>query len=147
MLRLVDVFFLKIAVLVFFVVMLFVFVDDVRNEVCFNEVCFDVRVADDGAERARGLMMKEFLPSKSGMLFVFDDARNHSFWMKNTYISLDMIWIDEGLGVVDIKTVEPCNSAKCEVFYASGDSKFVLEIGGGLSSVYGISVGDSVRIS
>ena len=152
MLRLADLFFLRVGILLFFVLFLFLFAfNDVElgfdDSVCFENVCFNVRVAESGAERARGLMYEDFLPEKYGMLFVFEDVGNHSFWMKNTYITLDMIWIDEDFRVVDIKTVEPCVSYRCESFFASSDSKFVLEIGGGLSSVYGISVGDIVSIN
>jgi len=152
MLRLADLFFLKLGIVLVFGIVLFVFISEdvkvnVPDNVCFDNVCFDVRVADNGPERARGLMYEEFLPDEYGMLFVFEEVGNHSFWMKNTYISLDMIWIDEELRVVGIETAEPCRSVRCESFSASRDSKFVLEIGAGLSSVYGISVGDVVSIN
>jgi uncharacterized protein len=152
MLRLADLFFLRVGIVFVFMFVLFVFVPEgvglnFFDDVCFDSVCFDVRIADNGVERSRGLMYEKFLPEMTGMLFVFDNVGNHSFWMKNTYIPLDIVWIDEGLKVVSIKTVDPCNSERCEVFYGSRDSKFVLEIGAGLSSVYGISVGDDVSIN
>jgi len=150
--HLVNLILLKVSIIFFFVFFFYFFLfENVQLEssdnVCFGDICFDVRVSDSDSERAKGLMYEEFLSEKHGVLFVFEDVGNHSFWMKNTYIVLDIIWIDEDFRVVDIKTVEPCFSSRCGFFSASSKSKFVLEIGGGLSSVYGISVGDYVSIN
>jgi len=66
-----------------------------------------VEVADDGAERAKGLMLRESLPEDQGMLFVFEDESEHGFWMKDTLIPLS-IAIVEGEGkVIDIQDMEP----------------------------------------
>ena len=66
-----------------------------------------VEVADDAAERNKGLMLRESLPDDQGMLFVFEDESQHGFWMKDTLIPLSIAFI-EGEGVViDIQDMEP----------------------------------------
>jgi uncharacterized membrane protein (UPF0127 family) len=66
-----------------------------------------VEVADDAAERSKGLMLRDSLPEDQGMLFVFEDESQHGFWMKDTLIPLSIAFI-EGEGVViDIQDMEP----------------------------------------
>src|SRR5688572_12246217 len=73
-----------------------------------------VEMATDDATRAQGLMYREHLPAGRGMLFVFPGNDVYSFWMKNTLIPLDMIWIDEGRKVVHVKRdVQPCRADPC----------------------------------
>ena len=119
--------------------------DGVKDIVCFNSVCFDVDVADSSIKKSKGLMGVRYLDEGDGMLFVYDDEGNYSFWMKNTLIPLDMIWIDENLEVVDIKSVFPCEVEECESYSSLGVARYVLEINFGLSEKYNISVGDEVR--
>ena len=64
-----------------------------RRPVCIRGVCFDAEVAVTAAERSRGLMYREVLAGDRGMLFVFPEEGPHSFWMKNTRIELDIIFI------------------------------------------------------
>src|SRR3989338_3158581 len=73
----------------------------------------NVEIADDAKERATGLMFREFLGDDSGMLFVFDDENARNFWMKNTLIPLDIIFISKGFEIVDIKYAEPCKEDPC----------------------------------
>jgi uncharacterized protein len=73
-----------------------------------------VEIADTEAARARGLMFRKTLASDHGMLLLFEERGVHSFWMKNTLISLDILWLDSRGGIVSIAhavppcTVEPC---------------------------------------
>lgn len=106
-------------------------------------VTFDVAVADDFQERARGLMFVKEMPDSQGMLFIYGVTRPVSFWMKNTYIPLDMIFIDRR-GVV--KKVHE-NAVPHDVKAISSDVpiRSVLEINGGLSARMGIVPGTPVR--
>ncbi len=83
------------------------------------------------------------------MLFVFPDLWTQSFWMKNTLIPLDMIWIgkfDWQNRVVDIQTAKPCTTAKCEIYEPAWTSLFVLEINAWLAQKYWIKIGDVVDL-
>ena len=60
-----------------------------------GELAFKVEIADDTAERSMGLMFRDYLPKDQGMLFVFEQTRDVGFWMKNTKLPLDLIFIGE----------------------------------------------------
>src|SRR3989338_1279150 len=110
-------------------------------QVCFEDTCFNVEIVDTSAEREIGLMNRAELDSDSGMLFIFESEGNYPFWMKNTLIPLDMIWIDKNNSIVDIETALPCEADPCPVISPSGDALYVLEINAGLSSQKGIITG------
>lgn len=104
---------------------------------------FAVEVADDNAERARGLMFRERMPMSSGMLFVYEEPRAASFWMKNTLIPLDMIFAD-ARGVVT--RVHSMAIPGDETAIDGGDGvQFTLEINGGLAERMGIVPGAELR--
>ena len=107
--------------------------------VTFDNVSFDVEIAQTSEERAKGLMFRESMPENYGMLFVFDDDVPRSFWMKNTLIPLDMIFIDGNMTVVDVKNAVPCKEDPCSTYSAHG--KYVLEINAGLAEKYGVKAG------
>ena len=65
-----------------------------QEKVCFQDNCFNVELVATPGERAKGLMFRRSLGYKQGMLFVFEDESIHSFWMKNTFIPLDIIWLN-----------------------------------------------------
>lgn len=94
---------------------------------------FCVEFALDDKSRARGLMYRNALPEKEGMLFVFEDESIQSFWMKNTLIPLDMLFFDKDGNLVDYKgNVQPCKTEACESYVSSGKAKYVLEINPGI---------------
>ncbi|VVB80979.1 putative ACR [uncultured archaeon] len=107
--------------------------------VTFDNVSFSVEVAQTQQEKARGLMFRESMPDNHGMLFVFDKSGPLSFWMKNTLIPLDMVFIDGNMTVVDVKTAVPCKADPCASYKSSG--MYVLEINAGLAEKYGIKNG------
>ena len=82
-------------------------------------------------------MHRESLDEKSGMLFVFPEDGRYGFWMKNTLIPLDIIWIDNDQRVVDIQTAQPCTAEPCPSYTPSGDARYVLEINANVSEQYG----------
>ncbi len=86
-----------------------------------------VEIARTPGERQKGLMFRESLCHDCGMLFVLDAEDFHSFWMKNTVIPLDMIFIDSGLDVVDILHAVPCEEEPCELYTPGEKALYVLE--------------------
>jgi uncharacterized membrane protein (UPF0127 family) len=102
----------------------------------------DIEIADNDYEREKGLMYRHSLPDSAGMLFIFDRPKVLSFWMRNTYIPLDIIFADEDKQIVKIqKNAEP-------LFYGLISShktaKYVVEVNGGFSDRFGIVVGDHI---
>ncbi|HUF42954.1 MAG TPA: DUF192 domain-containing protein [Verrucomicrobiae bacterium] len=108
-----------------------------------RRVSFEVEVADTPAKRERGLQFRRELAENRGMMFIFPDESQQSFWMKNTPIPLDMIFIDGRFRIVGI--VEQTKPFSLEARGVAAPSRYVLEINGGLSKRHGIQVGDSVR--
>ncbi len=101
-----------------------------------------VGVARTEAERERGLMYVNYLPADDGMLFIFDVDSVLSFWMKNTLIPLDMIFIGEDRAVVGIvANAEPLTLTA----RTAGPCRYVLEVNGGWAAEHGVGAGTQVR--
>jgi len=105
-----------------------------------------VEIADEDLERRKGLMFRESLLENEGMIFVYDKSQKLTFWMKNTLIPLDMIWIDENSVVQHIEYAVPCETEICDIYGWDGFSKYLLEVNGGFTEKYDINVGDKVLI-
>lgn len=106
-------------------------------------VRFQVEIADDDRERQNGLMYRKSLAPDRGMLFDFGQAGPRSFWMKNTYIPLDIIYIGaDGIIVSIAAMTEPRSEAPVP---SHGAALGVLEIAGGRAGELGIRPGDRVR--
>lgn len=118
------------------------------NMVCFGNHCFLAELAESRAERERGLMFRKSLDSDKGMLFVFEEEEEYPFWMKNTLIPLDMIWINENKEVVFVsKNVQPCEGENhCLSINPNKKAKYVLEINAGSVKEAGIEIGDKVDL-
>ena len=117
------------------------------NQVCFGSNCFYVTLAKTNAEKERGLMFIEYLDEGNGMFFIFDKDGNHPFWMKNTLIPLDIIWINNDGKVVFIsENSQPCKENFCSPIYPNANAKYVLEINAGISKKIGIKIGDKADI-
>lgn len=109
----------------------------------FGAARFHVEIADDSAERAKGLMFREAMASSAGMLFVYEHPQPAAFWMKNTLIPLDMIFAD-AQGVV--RHVHSNAVPGDETAIPGGDAvQYVLEINGGLAQRLGITPGAQMR--
>lgn len=109
-----------------------------------NKQSWQVEIADTDELRQRGLMFRENLDENKGMLFFFDHVGTHSFWMKNTLIPLDLIWISEDKKVVDIQTLQPCKKDPCPSYTPANNSKYVLEVG---AEKFRGNLGDLVEIN
>ena len=118
-----------------------------QNRACFKNHCFYIELAVTPEERSKGLMFRENLDFESGMLFIFKKEEKHSFWMKNTLIPLDIIWINKNKKVVFISEgVQPCKEYFCSIIEPIENAKYVLEINGGISEKIGLAVGDKINI-
>lgn len=108
-----------------------------------GESSFAVEIADTDAERALGLMHRDAMPRFSGMLFVFDAPQRAVFWMENTLIPLDMLFLDD-TGVV--QTVHQ-NAIPLDRTGIDGglNVRYVLEINGGMAQMLGLDVGAELR--
>jgi uncharacterized membrane protein (UPF0127 family) len=103
---------------------------------------FSIEVADDNDERSRGLMFRRDLPERRGMLFVFETTRRVAFWMKNTPLPLDLIFVGEDGHVLAIMQGEPFSEAPIA---PAGQVRFVLEVHEGKAAELGIRAGDRLR--
>ncbi|PTX42070.1 hypothetical protein C8P64_2484 [Christiangramia gaetbulicola] len=102
----------------------------------------DIELAESDYEHQTGLMYRESMEDDQGMLFVYDDARVRSFYMKNTYIPLDIIYYAADSTLVSIqKNATPRDETSLP---SEGPTKFVLEINGGLSDAWGVEQGDKI---
>lgn len=117
------------------------------EKVCFQDYCFFVNIANSQEERAQGLMFIKKLKQNRGMLFTFEKDGDYEFWMKNTFIPLDIIWLDKDGNVISIaKSVEPCKADPCEKFKSGAPARFVLEINAGMAEKLGIAPGEKISL-
>lgn len=110
-----------------------------------GKVEFIVDVADTPAAREHGFMGRNKLSENHGMLFVFDTSGRHIFWMKNTFISLDLIFFDENFLVVGI--IENAQPLSLERLDVGVNSRYVLEVKAGMAKKSGIHVGATARLT
>jgi uncharacterized membrane protein (UPF0127 family) len=98
-----------------------------------------VELARNDAQRARGLMFRRELPRDQGMLFIFEETSEHPFWMHNTLIPLDLIFLGDDRKVVGVvANAEPQTDTQRTVPQAS---RYVVEVNGGEAAAHGIGTG------
>lgn len=108
-----------------------------------------VELATDDETRAQGLMYRDRVRPGTGMLFLFAQSGVYPFWMKNTLVPLDMIWIDEAQKIVDIAhDVPPCKAEPCPSYPAEGlrPARYVLEVAAGVAKQHGLAPGAQLRL-
>lgn len=121
--------------------------DDEFIEVTFedsNEV-FILEVAQSIEKQRQGLMFVEEMPINEGMIFVYENEQNLTFWMKNTLISLDIIFLDESYKILNIHQNTKTNQTT-ERYSSSGKAKYVIELNAGLTNDLNLQTNDSVLI-
>ena len=107
-----------------------------------------VEVAATDELRAQGLMYRDRLRDGYGMIFLFNRSDVYPFWMKNTLIPLDIIWIDEKRRVAHVKfNVPPCPGDPCPNFDPGVPARYVLEVAGGVAQKHGLKPGDQLTFS
>ena len=108
---------------------------------------YSLEIARTPDEQARGLMFRESLPERFGMLFPFPDEGIHGFWMKNTMIPLDILWLDAAGKVLFVSAgTPPCKSDPCPSYGPNAPAAAVLEIAAGRARQEKISVGSVLKI-
>jgi uncharacterized membrane protein (UPF0127 family) len=106
-----------------------------------------VEIVANDELRAQGLMYRESVPPGTGMLFVYRQSGQYGFWMKNTYIPLDMIWMDETGRVVALhEDVPPCRADPCPGYNPGATSRYILELGAGQAKAHGVKVGSKLQL-
>ena len=106
----------------------------------------DLELAVTAEEISNGLMFRPSLPANRGMLFLFEQPRRPSFWMKNMLIPLDLVFLDGAGVVVDvIADVQPCAADPCPNYPPSSPAQAVLEINAGSAAVHGIEIGTTLQ--
>ena len=109
---------------------------------------YSVELALTPEDQAQGLMFRESLPERHGMLFVFPETAPHHFWMKNTMIPLDMIWLDASGKVLFVSAdTPPCKADPCPTYGPDGPAQSVLEIAGGKAKAEGVAVGATLGLT
>lgn len=105
-------------------------------------------IADTPERVARGFMHRPKVRDGEGMIFVFPQADLHSFWMKNTLVPLDIIWMDDDATVIHIEaSVPPCRDDPCPGYGPPRIARYVLEVRAGTAAREGLKLGDRLRIS
>lgn len=105
----------------------------------------DIEVADNDQRRARGLMYRASMPEYAGMFFVHDVEDIQSFWMKNTYLSLDMIFVNQQKEIVTIHAgTEPLKEWN---YTSTAPALYVVEVNGGYCAKHNVKVGDKITYS
>ena len=107
-----------------------------------GEKQFQVEIADDATERGRGLMFRPDMPDDRGMLFVFETSRPVGFWMRNTPMPLDLVFITTNGTVAGVQPGEPFSEA---VISVPQPVQFVLELKRGTAAAVGLKTGDTIR--
>lgn len=107
-------------------------------DITIGDKKYKVEIADTPEKQEKGLMGRESLPKDQGMLFIYDEPQDLSYWMKDTLISLDIIFIDDDMEVVSVKQGQPMS----EEPITENDVQYVLEV----NSNSGIEEGDQLVI-
>lgn len=111
--------------------------------VIFGADTVRAEVAATPQERERGLQFREDLPQGSGMLFVFEEAEPRAFWMEDTFIPLDIAYMDQRMRIVDIQQMEPETD---RLYESAAPAMFALEVPQGWFEAQGVGVGDEAEI-
>jgi len=124
-------------------------ISDVKTEkVCYNENCFYVEVVEKNEDMELGLMFRKYLEPDRGMLFVFSNEGKYSFWMKNTLIPLDIIWLDANHEAVSIaKDAQPCKDNVCKTIAPNQKANYVLELNAGTADKINLKIGDKLNFN
>lgn len=121
---------------------------DKQPKVCFQSTCLRVELAQLPSELERGLQYRDSMAKDAGMLFIFPQSVEAAFWMKNTLIPLDMIWLGQDKRVIYIeKNAAPCLQAECPTYGPKEAALYVLEANAGFADALDIKIGDVATFS
>jgi uncharacterized membrane protein (UPF0127 family) len=119
-----------------------------RGRVVFpDRTVVNVEIADTEPVRERGLMFRQQLAPNEGMIFVFPGPGFYPFWMKNTLIPLDMLWVDSDGRIVSIaRSVPPCRADPCPSYPPDRNASYVVEVVSGFARDHNLKVGDWLKL-
>lgn len=118
-----------------------------QDQVCFQDQCVNVEVVQKEEELHRGLQFRASLAPDGGMLFVFKKSGPYAFWMKDTLIPLDMIWMGPARRIVHIEhNVPPCAADPCPRYTPAAEALYVLEVNAGYAVELGLQLGDTAEL-
>jgi len=106
---------------------------------------YKIELAKTTAQKSKGLSSRQTLCKNCGMLFIFGFETNLPFWMKDTLIPLDMIWLDKNGKIVDIQTITETNSTK--IYQNQTPAKYVLELNANDSQKINLKIGNIIDLS
>ena len=109
-------------------------------------VTLELEIAESHEERQQGLMGRESLPEQTGMLFVYDEARRGSFWMKDTLIPLSIAFLGDQGEVLEVLDMEPCRADPCPLYDPGISYSAALEVNRGAFDRWGVEAGDVVTV-
>lgn len=109
---------------------------------------YSVEIADDDAERARGLMFREHMDADAGMLFIHEGEAPRSYWMMNTRIPLDILYFDDDLRLVSQRRdTPPCPpGTRCPAYPSDAPARYVLELNAGEAARLGLEAGAILQL-
>lgn len=106
---------------------------------------FLVEIADTNEKKALGLMFRKEIPDNFGMLFIYSDEDYRGIWMKNTLVSLDLIYLNSLKEIIEIIcNVPPCKKDPCETYISKDRAQYVLELKGNRAKSLKIKEGDRI---
>jgi len=98
-------------------------------ELRLGQASYEIELARTAQQRQNGLMHRQYLSPRQGMLLIYAQAGDHRIWMKNMLIPLRVYWIDEDFTVVGMQRLQPCSGSPCPVYSVESDTRYVLELG------------------
>lgn len=117
-----------------------------ENKVCFKNDCYIVEIARTQKEKERGLMYRENLDKRQGMLFLNDKEGIYPFWMKNMKFPLDIIWLSSDFKIAFIaRNVQPCGGEECLNIISDNPARYILEINAGEADRIDLQLGDKAN--
>jgi hypothetical protein len=112
-----------------------------------SSVTIPIEIANTNELREFGLMYKEDIPEEYGMLFVFPNPGIRGFWMKNTFVELDIAFIGSNGTILDIQNMKPCEESPCPIYIIYKPFKYALEVKAGFFDRYGFTEGAKIEWS
>lgn len=137
---------------VFFLSSIFVFVGGCRarakeNRACYDKQCYMIELAISEQQKTKGLQEREHLDKNAGMLFALDGRTVRKFWMKDTLIPLDMLWLDYTGKIIYIEhAAVACEKDPCPTYGPDVPASYVLEINAGQSAQRDMRVGERITL-
>jgi len=111
-----------------------------------KELIIPIEIANRPELWSFGLMFKEDIPWEYGMLFIFPNEESGGFWMKNTYIPLDIAFIDSDKTIFSIQRMLPCSDDNCPVYYSPKPYRYALEVKAGFFERFGFKEGSKIKV-